>query len=331
LIQFEVISRDPGGHARCGTVRTPHGTIRTPAFMPVGTKASVKGVWPQQVAESGADILLGNTYHLCLRPGAELVAEMGGLHRFMGWDGSILTDSGGYQVFSLAELNKITDEGVSFRSHIDGRWLHLNPAEAMRIQNLLGADIIMAFDQCPPGDADRVTVARAVERTIRWADECRRAHARNDQALFGIVQGGVFHDLRAACAERLIELDLPGYAIGGLSVGETHAQMVEVLRELVHRLPADKPRYLMGVGMPRDILTAETATPSPRPDRCGCGTKSTGRRTSRLRRIARARPAGVSAGHTSGTSSWRARCSARCCCRCITYGFFSGLCRVCGT
>ena len=259
MIQFEVVSHEPGGHARCGIVRTPHGTIRTPAFMPVGTKATVKGVWPQQVAESGADILLGNTYHLCLRPGAELVAEMGGLHRFMGWDRSILTDSGGYQVFSLAELNKITDEGVSFRSHIDGRWVHLNPAEAMRIQNLLGADIIMAFDQCPPGDADRVTVARAVERTIRWADECRRAHARSDQALFGIVQGGVFHDLRAACAERLIELDLPGYAIGGLSVGETHEQMVEVLRELVHRLPADKPRYLMGVGMPRDILAAVRA------------------------------------------------------------------------
>jgi queuine tRNA-ribosyltransferase len=230
--------------------------VRTPAFMPVGTAGSVKGVWPDQVRDSGADILLGNTYHLCQRPGAELVASLGGLHRFMGWDGPILTDSGGYQVFSLSDLNKISDEGVTFRSHIDGAWVHLSPESATRIQNLIGADIIMAFDECPPGQADRSTVAAAVERTLRWAGRCKAAHARSDQALFGIVQGGIYHDLRAQCADRLIEMGFPGYAVGGLSVGEPHEQMVAVLDELVVRLPADKPRYLMGVGMPRDILAA---------------------------------------------------------------------------
>lgn len=259
MVTFEIDATEPGGRARRGVLTTPHGRVRTPAFMPIGTNGAVKGVWPEQVRASGADILLGNTYHLCQRPGAELVARFGGLHKFMAWDGAILTDSGGYQVFSLAELNKITDEGVTFCSHIDGQWLHLDPAEAMRIQNLLGADIIMAFDQCPPGDADRPTVARAVERTIHWAAECKRAHARSDQALFGIVQGSVFHDLRQTCAERLIEMDFPGYAVGGLSVGETHEQMVEVLGELVHRLPSDKPRYLMGAGMPQDILAAVRA------------------------------------------------------------------------
>ncbi len=260
MLRFEIASRELAGRARTGSITLPHGVVRTPAFMPVGTAGTVKGVWPQQVRDSGADILLGNTYHLCQRPGAELIASFGGLHRFMGWDGPILTDSGGYQVFSLAELNKITADGVTFRSHIDGQWIHLGPESATRIQNLIGADIIMAFDQCPPADAERSIVAAAVERTVRWAGECKQAHQRQaDQALFGIVQGGIHHDLRASCADRLMELDFPGYAVGGLSVGDTHEQMVEVLDELTPRLPSDKPRYLMGVGMPRDILAAVRA------------------------------------------------------------------------
>ena len=259
MLKFDVTSNEPTGWARCGRIETPHGIIRTPAFMPIGTRATVKGIWPQQVADSGADILLCNTYHLCQRPGAELIEQFGGLHKFMNWPRPILTDSGGYQVFSLAELNRITDEGVTFRSHLDGSLVHLDAPTVMRIENQLGADIIMAFDQCPPGKADRPTVARAVDRTIRWASQCKTAHQRSDQALFGIVQGGVFVDLRLACAERLIEMDFPGYAIGGLSVGESHENMVMVLNELAHRLPADKPRYLMGVGMPRDILAAVRA------------------------------------------------------------------------
>lgn len=259
MLKFDVNATEPGGRARTGLLTLPHGTVHTPAFMPVGTAGTIKGVWPDQVRASGADILLANTYHLCQRPGAELIAEFGGLHRFMGWDGPILTDSGGYQVFSLSDLNKITDEGVTFRSHIDGQWIHLGPESATRIQNLIGADIIMAFDECPPGQADRATVAAAVERTLRWAAKCKAVHARSDQALFGIVQGGVYHDLRAQCAARLVELGFPGYAVGGLSVGEPHEQMAAVMDELVPRLPADKPRYLMGVGMPRDILAAVRA------------------------------------------------------------------------
>lgn len=259
MLTFEIIASEPAGHARHGRLVTPHGEIRTPAFMPIGTRATVKGVWPDQVRDSGADILLANTYHLGQRPGAELVAELGGLHRFMGWNRPILTDSGGYQVFSLAELNRITDEGVTFRSHLDGQYIHLDPRSSMQIQNQLGADIIMAFDQCPPGQADRAVAGQAVERTVRWAEQCRRHHQRSDQALFGIVQGGVYHDLRRACADRLIELDFPGYAVGGLSVGEPYAQMVAVLRELVPSLPANRPRYLMGVGKPCDILAAVRA------------------------------------------------------------------------
>ena len=259
MFRFEITAQEPRGRARCGVLTTPHGSVRTPAFVPVGTSGSVKGVWPDQVRDSGAEIILANTYHLCQRPGAAVIERLGGLHRFMGWDGPMLTDSGGYQVFSLAGLNQITDQGVSFRSHIDGQWLHLDPTSATRMQNQLGADIIMAFDQCPPGDAERTLVARAAERTVRWARQCQAAHRRDDQALFGIVQGGVFHDLRQVCAQRLIELDFPGYAIGGLSVGETHDEMVAVLNELAGKLPADRPRYLMGVGMPADLIAAVRA------------------------------------------------------------------------
>ena len=256
---YDLKATELGGRARLGQLTLPHGTVQTPVFMPIGTRATVKGILPEQVRESGAEIVLGNTYHLVQRPGTDVIAEFGGLHRFMGWDGPLLTDSGGYQVFSLTELNKITDEGVTFRSHFDGQYLHLDPVSAMEIQNKLGADIIMAFDQCPPGDADYATAGEAVARTVRWAEKCRQAHQRSDQALFGIVQGGVYPQLRAECAERLVEMDFPGYAVGGLSVGETHEQMVAVLGDLVHTLPADRPRYLMGVGMPRDILAAVRA------------------------------------------------------------------------
>jgi len=256
MFDFKIDHRDPQGLTRCGTIATAHGTVRTPAFMPIGTKGSIKGVWPQQIRDSGTDIILANTYHLQLRPGPETIKKLGGLHKFMSWDGPILTDSGGYQVFSLAQLNEVNDQGVTFRSHIDGQLLHLDPASATNIQNQLGADIIMAFDECPPGNADKETVAQAVQRTVRWAGLCKTAHQRDDQAMFGIVQGGTFTDLRQQCARQLIELDFPGYAVGGLSVGETHQQMIEVLDGLIHHLPEEKPRYLMGVGMPRDILQA---------------------------------------------------------------------------
>jgi queuine tRNA-ribosyltransferase len=206
--------------------------------------------------DAGAQILLANTYHLQLRPGAEAVAELGGLHRFMGWSGPILTDSGGYQVFSLAELVQIDDGGVSFRSHIDGEKLRLDPVSAVRIQERLGADIIMAFDECPPYPCPREQVERAVARTLDWAAACKSARQREDQALFGIVQGGIHGDLRRRCAEVLAELDLPGYAVGGLSVGESHDEMMAVLDGLEPILPADRPRYLMGVGMPQDIAAA---------------------------------------------------------------------------
>ena len=274
MFEFEILARDPRGAARRGRLMTPHGPVDTPAFMPVGTRASVKGLLPAMLREAGTQIVLANTYHLQLRPGPELIGRLGGLHRFMNWDGPILTDSGGYQVFSLGDLAKIDDEGVSFRSHIDGAMVRLDAATATRIQNQLGADIIMAFDQCPPGCADRQLVTAAVDRSIRWARQCKEAHARDDQALFGIVQGGVYHDLRRVCAERLVEIGFAGYAVGGLSVGESREQMIEVLHALEGHLPPDRPRYLMGVGMPAELVAAVRAgmdmfcllytSPSPR-------------------------------------------------------------------
>ena len=257
MISFDVDHTDAG--ARCGRLTTPHGVVDTPVFMPVGTAGSVKGVTPTQLYETGTRMILANTYHLQLRPTAEVVNALGGLHRFMGWDGPILTDSGGYQVFSLGGINKITDEGVEFRSHIDGAQMRLDPQTATQIQNDLGADIIMAFDECPPLPASDEQVARAVDRTIRWARQCQEAHVRSDQALFGIVQGGLDLAQRERCAKALIELDFAGYAVGGLSVGESHQQMVEVLAPVLAMLPTARPRYLMGVGMPRDILAAVKA------------------------------------------------------------------------
>ena len=239
--------------ARVGIMHTPHGDIPTPVFAPVGTQATVKALSPRDLQDLGATLILANTYHLYIRPGAEVVEEMGGLHRFMAWDGPILTDSGGFQVFSMGDLRKITDDGVVFRSHLDGSEHLFTPEKVMRIQEQLGADIIMCFDECAT-PVDRDYSIAAMERTHRWAERCKAAHARDDQALFGIVQGGVFPDLRRQSAEFIAGLNFPGVAIGGLSVGETKAEMYRTLDELQPHLQRLKPRYLMGVGAPEDLL-----------------------------------------------------------------------------
>jgi queuine tRNA-ribosyltransferase len=253
-IRFEVLRTD--GSARLGRLDTPHGVVDTPVFMPVGTQATVKGLTPQQVEAAGARIILGNTYHLTLRPGEELIAELGGLHRFMNWNGPILTDSGGFQVYSLALSRRIDDHAAVFLSHIDGQLLELTPERAVAIQESLGSDIAMCLDECAPADTSPEYLREAVRRTIHWAERCRAAHRRPDQALFAIVQGGLDVALRAECAVALAELDFPGYALGGFSVGETADQMVTALEPSAALLPAEKPRYLMGVGRPEDILTA---------------------------------------------------------------------------
>jgi queuine tRNA-ribosyltransferase len=244
------------GRARAGRLTTPHGVVDTPAFMPVGTAAAVKAVTRRDLEEAGAQIVLANTYHLMLRPGDELVRDLGGLHGFTGWRGPLLTDSGGYQVFSLARLRELTEDGVRFQSHLDGSLHMLTPERSMAIQQNLGADIAMAFDECPPFPAPREAVAQATARTTRWAERSRAAHRRDDQWLFGIVQGGVHLDLREQSARDIVALGLPGHAIGGLSVGEPKADMNVVLEHLDPVLPEDKPRYLMGVGTPEDILEA---------------------------------------------------------------------------
>ena len=257
MLSFDVVHTD--SRARRGRLNTAHGAVETPVFMPVGTAGSVKGVTPDQLRAAGAQMILGNTYHLMLRPGAETVEALGGLHAMMAWDGPILTDSGGYQVFSLAHRRKIDDDAVTFQSHIDGAEVTLTPERAIEIQQRLGADVIMQLDECPPADADRDQVATAVRRSVAWARRCKAVWERSGygrQGLFGIQQGGIFADLRAASAAALVELDLPGYAIGGLSVGEGPEAMAAVLDEIDGQLPADRPRYLMGVGEPRDILAA---------------------------------------------------------------------------
>lgn len=259
-IVYQSLKVDSQTRARLGQVHTPHGLFDTPAFMPVGTQGTIKGLLPDHVRATGSQCILANTYHLMLRPGPQTVAELGDLHRFMAWDGPILTDSGGFQVFSLADINKITDEGVIFKSHIDGAMIELTPQQSMFVQNKLGADIIMMFDECPPGDAPPAYQQQAVARTLHWARQCVKAHARADeQGLFGIVQGGGDLDLRAKCAAELIDLDLPGYALGGLAVGEGFGTMLKVLDHTTVLLPAEKPRYLMGVGFPRDIVAAVAA------------------------------------------------------------------------
>jgi queuine tRNA-ribosyltransferase len=241
------------GKARAGTFSTPHGPILTPTFAPVGTQAAVKGVTPAQLHEINAQILLANTYHLYLRPGAEVIADLGGLHSFMNWDKPILTDSGGFQVFSLGKINVIDDQGVTFKSHIDGSSHIFTPEKAVKIQELLGADIIMCFDECPD-PYDRSYNESALNRTHEWAKRCKEAHSRKDQALFGIVQGGIFPDLRVQSAQYIAELDFPGNAIGGLSVGEKKSEMLEIIELVTKHLPENKPRYLMGVGTPLEIV-----------------------------------------------------------------------------
>lgn len=248
---FEVVAQQ--GHARAGILHTPHGDLLTPVFAPVGTQATVKALTPAQLAETGASLVLANTYHLHLRPGDQVIAELGGLHRFMNWPHPILTDSGGYQVFSLAQNRKVDSDGVTFRSHIDGSLQRLTPEKAIQIQENLGADIIMAFDECAE-PYDRAYNLLALERTHAWAKRCLAAKRRSDQALFGIVQGGVFPDLRQQSAEFIAALDFPGYAIGGLSVGETKSEMHAMIETVNAILPADRPRYLMGVGAPEDLV-----------------------------------------------------------------------------
>lgn len=249
---FEVLGVD--GQARAGIFHTPHGSIPTPVFAPVGTQATVKAIPPKDLRELSASLILANTYHLHLRPGDALIRDLGGLHHFMAWDGPILTDSGGYQVFSLTQINKIDDDGVTFRSHIDGSAHRFTPESAVRIEQNLGADIIMCFDECPP-PTDRSRVEKAVERTSRWALRCRETHPDDShQALFGIVQGGIFEDQRAKSSEALLAIGFPGYAVGGLAVGESKAEMAAALDFTVPMLPEDRPRYLMGVGDPDDLV-----------------------------------------------------------------------------
>ncbi|CAG0981752.1 Queuine tRNA-ribosyltransferase [Anaerolineae bacterium] len=251
--QFNLLAQT--GRARAGVFHTPHGDILTPVFAPVGTAATVKGVPPRDLKDLGATLVLSNTYHLYLRPGDELVARMGGLHRFMGWDGPMLTDSGGFQVFSLQDLRKVDDDGVTFRSHLDGSIHRFTPEKVIAIEENLGADIMMVLDECPP-PTQREVNEKALRRTHLWAERCKQAQTRTDQALFGIVQGGVFPDLREQSARFLMDLDFPGYAIGGLAVGETKAQMHSVLDLLDPILPEHKPRYLMGVGTAEDFFEA---------------------------------------------------------------------------
>lgn len=251
--EFDITASD--GAARAGVIKMARGEIRTPAFMPVGTAATVKAMYPGHVRETGADIVLANTYHLMLRPGAERIAKLGGLHRFMNWNKPILTDSGGFQVFSLNKLAKVTEEGVTFQSHIDGSTHFFSPEHAMKVQRALGADIIMTFDEPMPYPSEKSAVETSLTLSTRWARRCKAVHQEKTQALFGIVQGGMYKDLRSSSAGQIIEIEFPGYAIGGLSVGEDIETMYELASFTAPLLPKNKPRYLMGIGTPQDLLT----------------------------------------------------------------------------
>lgn len=256
---FTVIKKDPNTKARLGRLATAHGAVETPCFMPVGTQGTVKAILPRDLREIGCQILLGNTYHLYLRPGHELIRQLGGLHRFMGWDGPILTDSGGYQVFSLGALRKITEEGAQFQSHLDGSSHLLTPEKAVEIQEALGGDIAMVLDECVAADAGRDYVRASTERTVRWAKRCLAARGRRDQFMFGIIQGGLFEDLRRGCVEEIAPMPFEGFAVGGLGVGEGEQRLNAIGSFTVDLLPADRPRYLMGVGRPQDIINAVRA------------------------------------------------------------------------
>jgi len=258
-VTYELLHIDKTTGARRGIVHTPHGDIQTPIFMPVGTQATVKSMTVEELKENGAQIILSNTYHLYLRPGEKLVKKAGGLHNFMRWDRPILTDSGGFQVFSLSELRNITEDGVEFKSHLDGSKHFFSPEKVMQIEEDLGADIIMAFDECCPYPSTYEYTKNSMERTTRWAKRCKEAHKTTNQALFGIIQGGFYEDLREKSAKYLIELDLPGYAIGGISVGEPKEEFIKMLKYTTPLMPENKPRYLMGVGTPDYLLEAAMA------------------------------------------------------------------------
>lgn len=254
-VTYTLIKKDKKTKARRGRLHTPHGTVETPVFMPVGTAATVKAMRPEEVRETGAEIILSNTYHLFLRPGADIIREAGGLHKFMNWDGPILTDSGGFQVFSLGGMRKLTEEGATFQSHIDGSTHMLSPEKSIEVQNALGSDIMMAFDECIPYPADYEYARKSTERTSRWLERCKKAHKDTSrQSLFGIMQGGMYEDLRKKSARDIVEMDLPGYAIGGLSVGEPRETMYSVLDYCTDLLPENKPRYVMGVGTPDHLF-----------------------------------------------------------------------------
>ncbi len=252
--KYELVHQDKHCAARLGRLHTPRGVVELPTFMPVGTRGSVKGLTIEMVQQTGAQIILGNTYHLALRPGEEIVAALGGLHSFTGWQGPILTDSGGFQIFSLEKLNKIDEQGVVFRSVIDGRLIHLTPERSIQIQQQLGSDIAMVLDHVPPLPSPMNVIVETCQRSIRWAARCLEVPPRDDQVLFGIVQGGLDQDLRRMCARELVAMDFPGYAVGGLSVGEAPADMYRTISATTPHLPTDKPRYLMGVGTPVDLL-----------------------------------------------------------------------------
>lgn len=256
MMKFTLLKNETSTKARLGRIETTHGAIETPIFMPVGTRASVKTLTNQQLKDIHSQIILGNTYHLMLRPGTEIIQKAGGLHRFMNWDLPILTDSGGFQVFSLSGMNKITEEGVYFQSHIDGSKHFLGPDESMQAQKILGSDIVMAFDECSPYPCEKPRVEKAMERTHRWAKRCRDYDLQSHQSLFGIVQGGVYHDLRAQSADAITKMGFDGYAIGGLSVGEPAELMNATIEATEPFMPKDKPRYLMGVGTPRNLIEA---------------------------------------------------------------------------
>jgi len=253
---FTLLKKDPGSNARLGVITTSHGKVNTPVFMPVGTQGTVKALLPETLKTLGVEMILGNMYHLYLRPGHELVRDLGGLHRFMNWPGPILTDSGGYQIFSLDALRQIKEEGVVFQSHIDGSRHFISPESAVEIQEALGADIMMCFDECTPYPADQKYAKESLDLTVRWAERCRKVQKKNGKALFGIIQGGVYPDLRQEAVERIVRIGFDGYALGGLSVGEPKDLMWRVTEETTPLLPSGKARYLMGVGMPEDILGA---------------------------------------------------------------------------
>jgi len=255
-ITFEILHEDKKSGARTGVMHTPHGDVFTPMFMPVGTAATVKFISPEELKDMNSQFILANTYHLWLRPTTEVLEAVGGVHKFMNWDGPILTDSGGYQVFSLADTRKITEEGVHFKSHLDGSKLFMSPEDSIHIQEIIGSDIAMSFDECIPFPSDHSYTEKSVERTLRWAKRGKDAHTREDQALFGIVQGSEYEDLRKYCAEKLVEMDFDGYAIGGTSVGEDKETHYKMLDYTLPYLPKDKPRYEMGIGATNDILEA---------------------------------------------------------------------------